>query len=65
LFAGTIRDNIIYGLELEGKSEEEIIAMMDEAAKMASAYNFIHDLSAFPLGYNTVVGERGVKLSGG
>ncbi len=65
MFAGTIRDNIIYGLELEGKSEEEIIAMMDEAAKMASAYNFIHDLRAFPLGYDTVVGERGVKLSGG
>lgn len=39
--------------------------MMDEASKMASAYDFIHDLSAFPLGYDTVVGERGVKLSGG
>lgn len=65
LFAGTIRDNITYGLELEGKTEQEIIAMMDEASKMASAYTFIHDLTAFPLGYDTVVGERGVKLSGG
>ena len=39
--------------------------MMDEATKMASAYDFVHDLDAFPLGYDTVVGERGVKLSGG
>ena len=39
--------------------------MIDEAAKMASAYDFVHDSDAFPLGYDTVVGERGVKLSGG
>lgn len=39
--------------------------MIDEAAKMSSAYDFVHDLDAFPLGYDTVVGERGVKLSGG
>ena len=38
---------------------------MDESSKMANAYNFIHDITAFPLGYDTVVGERGVKLSGG
>ena len=39
--------------------------MMDESSKMANAYNFIHDITTFPLGYDTVVGERGVKLSGG
>lgn len=65
LFAGTVRDNILYGLDLTGKTEPEIISMMDEAAKMANAYNFIYDVSAFPLCYDTVVGERGVKLSGG
>lgn len=65
LFAGTIRDNILYGLDMTNKTELEIIAMMDEAAQMASAYDFVHDLSAFPLCYETVVGERGVKLSGG
>lgn len=38
---------------------------MDEACKSANAYNFIHDVEAFPSGYLTVVGERGVKLLGG
>lgn len=33
LFSGSIRDNITYGLELDGKSEDEIIAMCDEATK--------------------------------
>lgn len=32
---------------------------------MANAYNFIHDENLFPQGLDTVVGERGVKLSGG
>ena len=43
LFSGSIRDNITYGLELEGKSEDEIIAMCDEATKQSSAYDFVHD----------------------
>jgi len=38
---------------------------MDEACKSANAYNFIHDNDVFPQKYDTVVGERGVKLSGG
>jgi ABC-type multidrug transport system fused ATPase/permease subunit len=65
LFSGTIRDNILYGLNLEGVSEEQINANMDEACKSANAYNFIHDADVFPQKYDTVVGERGVKLSGG
>jgi ABC-type multidrug transport system fused ATPase/permease subunit len=65
LFSGTIRDNILYGLNLEGISEDQIIANMDEACKSANAYNFIHDNEVFPQKYDTVVGERGVKLSGG
>ena len=56
LFSGTIRENISYGKP--GASEEEII----EAAKLAGAYDFIVDLEN---GFDTYVGERGVKLSGG
>lgn len=56
LFAGTVRDNIRYG-KLDA-SEEEIV----EAAKKANAHDFIMELEN---GYDTYVGERGVKLSGG
>lgn len=56
LFAGTVMDNIRYG-KLEA-SDEEII----EAAKNANAHEFIMEL---PDGYNTYIGQRGVKLSGG
>jgi ATP-binding cassette subfamily B protein len=56
LFAGTVLDNIRYGKP--GASEEEVI----EAAKKANAHDFIIGLEK---GYDTYVGERGVKLSGG
>ena len=56
LFSGTIRENILYG-RLDA-SEEEVI----EAAKKAEAHEFILNLKD---GYDTYVGERGVKLSGG
>ncbi|ACF13928.1 ABC transporter-related protein [Chloroherpeton thalassium ATCC 35110] len=56
LFGGSIRENIAYGKP--GASDEEIL----DAAKKAHADEFI---SRFPDGYNTFVGERGVKLSGG
>lgn len=56
LFSGTIRDNLIYGKA--NATDEEII----EAATKAGAHEFI---SALPDGYDTYVGERGVKLSGG
>ena len=56
LFDSTIRDNICYG---SGKvSDEEMIA----AAKRANIHDYIMTL---PDGYDTQVGERGVKLSGG
>ena len=57
LMAGTIRDNIVYGRE-DGVSEAEMV----EAAKLAYAHDFI---SALPQGYDTEVGERGIRLSGG
>ena len=56
LFTGTIYENIVYG-RLEA-SEDEVI----EAAKKANIHDFIISL---PDGYQTQVGERGVKLSGG
>lgn len=56
LFSGTVYENIAYGLP--DASKEDII----EAAKLAGAHEFI---SALPHGYDTYVGERGVKLSGG
>jgi ATP-binding cassette subfamily B protein len=56
LFAGTVMDNIRYG-KMEA-TEEEII----EAAKNANAHDFITGL---PDGYNTYIGQRGIKLSGG
>lgn len=56
LFSGTIAENISFGKE--GITREQI----EEAAKMANAYNFIIDLDK---GFETEVGERGVLLSGG
>ena len=56
LFAGTVMENIRYGRP--DASDEEII----EAAKKANAHAFIE---ALPNGYDTDIGQRGIKLSGG
>ena len=56
LFTGTVYENIAYGKE--GATRDEVIA----AAKLANIHEFIETL---PDGYDTFVGERGVKLSGG
>ncbi len=56
LFSGTVYDNISYGNP--GASREAVI----QAAKLAGAHEFISELKQ---GYDTYVGERGVKLSGG
>lgn len=56
LFRGTIFDNIAFGRP--GATKEEVM----EAAKLANAHDFI---TAMPLGYDTMVGERGSTLSGG
>ncbi|MBD7968111.1 ABC transporter ATP-binding protein [Paenibacillus gallinarum] len=56
LFSSSIRNNISYGLK--DVSMEEII----RASKLAKAHDFIMEM---PLGYDTIVGERGMGLSGG
>ncbi|MBJ6988674.1 ABC transporter transmembrane domain-containing protein [Devosia sp. MC521] len=56
IFAGTIADNIRFGKP--GASDADVV----EAAKAALVDDFVADL---PLGYQTIVGERGVMLSGG
>jgi ATP-binding cassette subfamily B protein len=56
LFTGTIRDNISYGKP--GATEEEV----EQAARHAGAYEFIVEL---PSGFDTYIGEKGIKLSGG
>lgn len=56
LFAGTVMDNILYGRP--DATREEVI----QAAKNANAHDFIMEL---PDGYDTDIGQRGVKLSGG
>ncbi len=56
LFGGTIKDNILYG-NLDANDEEVI-----EAAKKANIYEYIQSL---PHGFDTDIGERGIKLSGG
>src|SRR5690606_17112365 len=56
LFDGSVAENIGYGRE--GATREEIIA----AAEAAEAHAFITEL---PAGYDTPIGERGIKLSGG
>ena len=56
LFSGSVFENIVYGRQ--GATREEVI----DAAKKAGAHEFISQLQN---GYDTYVGERGLKLSGG
>ena len=56
LFDGSARDNIAYG------RKEATDAEVEDAARRANAHEFIEQL---PEGYETTIGERGVKLSGG
>ncbi len=56
LFNDTIKNNILYG------KPDASVQEVEEAAKQAYAHDFIED---FPLGYDTIIGDRGMKLSGG
>jgi ATP-binding cassette subfamily B protein len=66
LFSGTVAENIAYGdraaLAAERRGDGDARDRVVEAANAAEAHEFVTDL---PEGYDTFVGERGVKLSGG
>jgi ATP-binding cassette subfamily B (MDR/TAP) protein 1 len=65
LFNDTLYNNVVYGLcgtQYEGLSKEEKMKMVEEACQEAYADEFI---SRLPEGYETRVGESGIKLSGG
>ncbi|WP_284007683.1 ABC transporter ATP-binding protein [Haloarcula pelagica] len=66
LFSGTVAENIAYGdravLDGEGNGDERAREHVREAARAAEAHAFVEDL---PDGYDTQIGERGIKLSGG
>ncbi|XP_071479162.1 ATP-dependent translocase ABCB1-like [Diadema antillarum] len=57
LFASSIKENIQYGVE-----EEMDMTSVEQVAKMANIHDFI---SSLPMGYDTLVGEKGTQLSGG
>jgi len=62
MFEGTIRSNICYGIE-----DEDSVSLLDvhEAGKLSNSHGFIMNEAKFPDGYSTLIGEKGVKLSGG
>jgi ATP-binding cassette subfamily B protein len=63
MFSGTAEENIAYGdLSVLSDEDDEVSEAVVDAAKAAEAHEFITDL---PAGYDTEIGERGVKLSGG
>lgn len=62
IFNTTIGENISYGLNQGLKSKKEIEEKVKKAAEQANIEEFI---SSLPEGYNTKVGEKGLKLSGG
>jgi ATP-binding cassette subfamily B protein len=66
LFSGTVAENVAYGdseaLDALERGEDAVRERLEAAAKAAEAHAFVTDL---PDGYDTQIGERGVKLSGG
>ncbi|WP_276271157.1 ABC transporter ATP-binding protein [Haloarcula litorea] len=66
LFSGTVAENVAYGdrdvLDGEKRGDEAARERVREAARAAEAHAFVEDL---PEGYDTQIGERGIKLSGG
>jgi ATP-binding cassette subfamily B (MDR/TAP) protein 1 len=62
LYQGTIRDNILMGIDEAGQSEEDLKARIENACRQANIHEFIISL---PQSYDTSIGARGVALSGG
>jgi ABC-type multidrug transport system fused ATPase/permease subunit len=65
LFSGTVRENILYGVDFKGISDEQIEERLMFACTQANVLTFILDKELFPKGFDTKVGERGIRLSGG
>ena len=65
LFSGSIKENILYGVDFGDLDDASIEDRLKTACKQANCLNFIEDKSLFPEGFNTKVGERGMRLSGG
>jgi ABC-type multidrug transport system fused ATPase/permease subunit len=59
LTSGTIRENILYGVD--NYTEKKFI----EVCKLSNVYSFATDKKLFPKEFDTIVGERGIKVSGG
>ena len=59
LTSGTIKENILYGIDIILKKK------FIETCKLANAYSFATDQKLFPKGFDTIVGQRGIKVSGG
>lgn len=52
-------------MDFGNATKQEIDDRLHEACAMANARSFIEDKALFPMGYDSMVGERGVRLSGG
>ena len=59
LFSDSISNNISFGLTADGKNLQELIKIASDNAALTS------NINDFPLGFETVIGERGISLSGG
>ena len=62
LFNDSFRNNIAFGLRVEGEEASPLTSKIEEAAKIANAYDFI---MASEHGFDTNIGDRGGRLSGG
>jgi len=65
MFSGTIEENIKYGVDFTGLTEEEIKERFELACTQAMVNTFMLSEKDFPIAEKTIVGERGIKLSGG
>ena len=65
LFSTSIRENILYGVDFKDADEAQIEQRLRQACQQANCLGFIENQDEFPDGFETLVGERGVRLSGG
>ena len=61
MFSCSIKENILYGLDPKKVTESDF----EEALKNSNSFEFLNNKEDFPLGLETIVGDRGIKLSGG